>query len=804
MSFRNSSITYFVLSILTACTLEVQPPSNNKENTESTKIQKETQDKKTTKEASDVNKSDDETPVETTKIKISSKSALTFVKLPAGKYTQEALITAMKAVETSIAANISWFHGENEILSLDEYAAPEGEITLKVVGVTEKGVQAEKEVNVEIISEESPLTIDFLNLPKGEYTLDQLRAALTEVKLNEPGTLSIQDNNGVINNIQEYAPTPGSIQLVFKAIDQNQKVKDTSVSVLLKEDETPPVVKVKKAILLGIDGVQYEKILPLSTPNFDRLTIKQAYTGGIVGQGSQQATSSGPGWSTILTGVWDNKHQVVSNSSGHADASFPSIFKRLKTAKPDFTLASIINWREPNEVYFKNEMTLVDTVMSSISDEQVTSAVVSEINKGTDFIFAHLDDPDGVGHSSGFGSSYNQSIITADRQLGEILDAIDASEANTSTDWLVLVTTDHGREASGYNHGAQTYGEKIIFIGTNTPLNDEFDQAVSPPNTDFDALYGYASQASLVPTILTYFDVPIDVNWLMDGPSLLGDLGVRKLMSGDTSTLAWVSESTAVVDIYKGGQKVATVKASDQKWTDPSPGSAKTVDYVVTLNGVSSALRHNNLAMTAIFQGSSSSKDYFFRTDNQYVRYSRTWDEADSGYPKPINNSNWPGLEPYKDKIIAGFKRYDRYAYLFLSDGYYLKYDLNADELLNGYPLLVNNQLWPGLEEYRDLISAALRVEGDHVYFFLSDGRHLLHNLATMTTEAGYPKSTKDHWPGVGDYADDIVAAIRWDEKVYFFLKNNQYLRYDLNNKSVDSGYPAAVDDNSWEGLASD
>ena len=36
-------------------------------------------------------------------------------------------------------------------------------------------------------------------------------------------------------------------------------------------------------------------------------------------------------------------------------------------------------------------------------------------------------------------------------------------------------------------------------------------------------------------------------------------------------------------------------------------------------------------------------KAYFFR-GNQYVRYDMRADRVDSGYPKPINGENWPGL----------------------------------------------------------------------------------------------------------------------------------------------------------------
>ncbi|MFT5880979.1 MAG: phosphopentomutase [Moritella sp.] len=59
-----------------------------------------------------------------------------------------------------------------------------------------------------------------------------------------------------------------------------------------------------------------------------------------------------------------------------------------------------------------------------------------------------------------------------DSYLDKILDEIRQSRH----DWLVLLTTDHGRQpVTGYGHGNQTKQEKTIFIGSNKPLNTEFN-----------------------------------------------------------------------------------------------------------------------------------------------------------------------------------------------------------------------------------------------------------------------------------------------------------------------------------------
>ena len=127
----------------------------------------------------------------------------------------------------------------------------------------------------------------------------------------------------------------GLYQMSFCEVNKEMTMKKTMIIALLTVGvgmQVPSVLAANKAVLLGIDGVQWEKVQALNTPNFDRLTINKAYTGGMKGYDNEQLTSSGPGWATILTGVWVNKHNVDTNSAGLANADFPSIFKRINDA----------------------------------------------------------------------------------------------------------------------------------------------------------------------------------------------------------------------------------------------------------------------------------------------------------------------------------------------------------------------------------------------------------------------------------------------------------------------------------------
>lgn len=568
-------------------------------------------------------------------------------------------------------------------------------------------------------------------------------------------------------------------------------------------DPVDPITKTgdRKVLLIGLDGVQLEQLQQTATPNLDRLQLKKAYTGGISGTESEQGTSSGPGWSTILTGVWANKHGVVANGSGLANPQYPSIFKRLRQARPDAQIASVVHWSEPNTRYFPNDVAGNDLTLSGLSDAAVTSKGIELIEQGYDFIFLHIDDPDGAGHSHGFGSQYSASLQTADAQVGQLLNAVNASKH----DWLVLVTTDHGRQpVTGYNHGNQSKEEKTIFIASNKPLNAEYNDVASGlQNQDFSNIYGHPAQTSLVPTALRYLGVEIDRSWQLDGIPLLGELAVRKLAPArhNDQDISWLADDSSDIDIYRNQQFVTRVNSSDGGWSDASELRGLT-DYTLVRNNTPASLRLNKANITAAVSWDSS-RAYFFRDDSRYVRYAKVLDKADSGYPKTTNNSSWPGFGDQGGEVIAAFEKQAGSSYYFFANGQYVRYNNTLDRADSGYPADVNNANWPGLGDYADNIRAALRGNGDKVYFFLDNGQYLRFDLGDDRVDSGYPAAINNsNWPGLEDYASDIIAAVKWsDSRAYIFLTGQRYIRYDLAADRADEGYPLKVNGSNWPGL---
>ncbi|WP_430460546.1 hemopexin repeat-containing protein [Thalassolituus sp. LLYu03] len=555
-----------------------------------------------------------------------------------------------------------------------------------------------------------------------------------------------------------------------------------------------------RVLLVGMDGLQLSELQQISAPNFDRLLVRAAYTGGVDGEASEQATYSGPGWSTILTGVWADKHHITANDSDLANPDFPSVFKRLRDARPEAKIASVMNWGTPNTSYFRNEVGGNDITLSGLSDSAVTSKGVELVNADYDFVFLHLDEADHVGHASCFGSAYDTALRGLDAQLGQLLDAVEQS----SSDWLVLVTTDHGREpVTGCNHGNQTAQEKSIFIASNRTLNSEFGEVVNDiSNNDFSGIYGRPAQTAITPTVLRYLGVEPQISWKLDGLPLVAGEGVRKLLPGGGSNdFSWFADASAPVAIYRNGSLLTQVDAMQRGFAD-SADARGIIDYVLVQNDTPVALHLTRVDIDAAVDWSLS-RAYFFRNDGRYVRYNKTSDQADSGYPANTTNSSWPGLGDYAGLITAAFSKDSSRSYYFLSDGRYIRYNNSSDQADAGYPKAIDDSTWPGLGAYATSIRAALRWTSDKVFFFLADGTYVRYDLGDDKVDAGYPKPVNDStWPGLGAYAQDITAAVKWsDSRAYIFLTNQRYIRYSISNDSADAGYPARINGGTWPGV---
>jgi predicted AlkP superfamily pyrophosphatase or phosphodiesterase len=236
--------------------------------------------------------------------------------------------------------------------------------------------------------------------------------------------------------------------------------------------------KTKHALVIGIDGVRVDALQQASTPHLDTLIADgtvtyDAFAGGVLGTPTEQGTWSGPGWSSILTGVWIDKHGVGFNGflAPRFD-EYPHFFARIRELEPNAYLSSFVTWGPINEnILASEEADEAFWPMESDSakgDIAVTDAVVAHFGEQTPtVVFVQLDEVDHQGHVAGHAATvpeYIDALETVDAQIGEMLDAVRARPTYDQELWLVVVTTDHGGIGTGIGHGGQSDDERTIFI----------------------------------------------------------------------------------------------------------------------------------------------------------------------------------------------------------------------------------------------------------------------------------------------------------------------------------------------------
>ena len=102
-------------------------------------------------------------------------------------------------------------------------------------------------------------------------------------------------------------------------------------------DAPPPPIPLEertpKVILIGIDGVRPDVLAEVPTPNLDALGATGTFTAR-----TQTTTPSvsGPSWSSMLTGVWPEKHGVTDNEFGGRNyEDWPDFLTRIEPASND-------------------------------------------------------------------------------------------------------------------------------------------------------------------------------------------------------------------------------------------------------------------------------------------------------------------------------------------------------------------------------------------------------------------------------------------------------------------------------------
>lgn len=294
-----------------------------------------------------------------------------------------------------------------------------------------------------------------------------------------------------------------------------------------------------KAIFVIVDGIPADVIESVATPKLDAIAGDTGYTrswvGGESGGTTESPTVSAVGYMSLITGTWSDKHNVYDNDVDDPNYEYWDIFRIAKAHDPSLHTAIFSTWTDNrtkligdglpeaggNKLDYAFDGFELDTEAFPHDAgrqyiKNIDAHVVAETARyieqvGPDLSWVYIEYPDDIGHAFGDGPEQVAAVQHIDGQIGTIWNAIERRQASHEEDWLLVVTTDHGRDAeTGKEHGNQTERERTIWIVTNSDrLNARF--------------YDMPAIVDILPSIATHLglQIPADVRDQLEGKSFI-------------------------------------------------------------------------------------------------------------------------------------------------------------------------------------------------------------------------------------------------------------------------------------------
>ena len=295
----------------------------------------------------------------------------------------------------------------------------------------------------------------------------------------------------------------------------------------------------RKAVFILLDGIPADVIEQVDTPALDEIAAAggyaRAHVGGELGGRTQTPTVSAPGYMSLITGTWADKHNVRGNSNQSPNYDYWNLFRIVETADSTRRTAIFSTWLDnrtvligegrPGAGTFRLDHAVDGLEHDTIAyphdkasryilaiDERVSGEAAKYIaERGPDLSWVYLQHTDDAGHAHGDGEAFHAAIRQADQMVGRIWNAVKQRQA-LGEEWMIVVTTDHGRDPrTGKGHGLQSARERTTWIVTN-------QRALTPRFTT-----GQSAIVDIAPSILQHLRLspPPAVAKNMEGVSFL-------------------------------------------------------------------------------------------------------------------------------------------------------------------------------------------------------------------------------------------------------------------------------------------
>ncbi|TRX72147.1 alkaline phosphatase family protein [Carboxylicivirga sp. M1479] len=270
--------------------------------------------------------------------------------------------------------------------------------------------------------------------------------------------------------------------------------------------------KNRKVLIIGIDGFRADAMQADISPFLFKLSQRdETYFNNehLV----ERLTFSGPNWTSILTGVHVQKHQVRTNDLRyHNLREYPHVFDYIELADSGLNTISVSSWKIINERIVLGNADYAHTFV--YNDEEVYNIAKQLLTEGEpiepNVMFMSFHDLDRAGHKYGFSAQcteYTIALGRIDTYVEDVISIVNAKR-DLGEDWLIMIVSDHGGANKSHTGGYNNYHIRHTVFYANHPSICFKQSHVS-------------SQVDVAPTVLSFLGITSqEFNCKTDGVSL--------------------------------------------------------------------------------------------------------------------------------------------------------------------------------------------------------------------------------------------------------------------------------------------